>query len=101
MDYTVNTAEVTATNNELNPSSHVMFSFQVDRIAQEPNETLTVFLTPLETTTIPTGNGVFFQCSIEMVIVDSDSMYNNTVKNNTVSEPHSLLTQKVNIISNH
>lgn len=74
MDYTVNTAEVTATYNQLNPPSNkVMFSFRVDKIAQEPNETLTVNLTPLKTTTLPTGNGVFFQSSIEMVIVDSDS----------------------------
>lgn len=73
LDYTVDTAEVTASYNRLNLPSYVMLSFHVDKIAQEPNETLTLHLTPLEMTTLPTGNGVFFRHSTDIIIADSDS----------------------------
>ena len=45
--------------------------FYVDDVAQEPNETLTLTLDPRSP--IPTGNGVFFQSTSELTIIDSDS----------------------------
>ena len=51
----------------------VVLSFNVDNIAQEMNETLTLGLTPAERTALPTGDGVFFRNNITIIIVDSDS----------------------------
>ena len=55
------------------PPDNVAFTFLVDAIAQEPNETLSVELVPTATTTLPTGDAVFFRNTLNMSIVDSDS----------------------------
>ena len=45
----------------------------MDAIAQEASETLSLELVPTATTTLPTGDGVFFRNTLNMSIVDSDS----------------------------
>ena len=55
------------------PPDNVVFTFRVDAIAQEPNETLTLELVPTATTTMPTGDAVFFRNTLNMNIIDSDS----------------------------
>ena len=55
------------------PPDNVVFTFRKDAIAQEPSETLTLELVPIATTTLPTGNGVFFLKTLTMNIIDSDS----------------------------
>lgn len=54
----------------------VVLYFNVDNIAQELNETLTLGLTPIEGIVLPTGNGVFFRDNITIIITDSDSKPN-------------------------
>ena len=45
----------------------------MDTIAQEPNETFTLTLDPFQTTLDePRRDGLFFQDTIEMTIVDND-----------------------------
>ena len=53
------------------PPDNVVFTFRVDAIAQEPNETLSLELMPR--TALPTGDAVFFRNTLTMSIVDSDS----------------------------
>ena len=55
------------------PPDNVVFTFRVDAIAQEANETLSLELVPTATTTLPTGDAVFFQHTLTMNIIDSDS----------------------------
>ena len=55
------------------PPDNVAFTFLVDAIAQEPNEMLSLELVPTVTTTLPTGDAVFFRNMISMSITDSDS----------------------------
>ena len=45
--------------------------FRLDRVAQEPNETLTLRLIPI--VPIPTGDAVFFRDTLAVTLVDSDS----------------------------
>ena len=56
-----------------NPPDNVVFTFNVDAIAQEQDETLLLELVPMSTTTLPTGDAVFFRKYIVLTIVDSDS----------------------------
>ena len=72
-DYTVNTNQVRALFRRPDQPDSVVFNFNSDDIAQEPNETLILELVPTESTTLPTGNAIFFQNSINMIITDSDS----------------------------
>ena len=72
-DYTVNTNLVRALFRRPDPPDNVVFTFRVDAIAQEPNETLTLELVPTATTTMPTGDAVFFRNTLNMNIIDSDS----------------------------
>ena len=55
------------------PPDNVVFTFRVDAIAQEQDETLLLELVPMSTTTLPTGGAVFFRKYIALTIVDSDS----------------------------
>ena len=50
--------------------SNVVFTFRVDTIAQEPNETFTLTLNPVVPPT--PREGLFFQDVIQVTIVDSD-----------------------------
>jgi predicted Rdx family selenoprotein len=69
----VNTARVRAlTNGQI---SNVVLTFRVDSIAQELNETFTLKLEPLVQPNPRTG-GLFFQDTIQVTIVDSDSKEN-------------------------
>ena len=68
-DYAVNNNAVrfiTAVSTSVN----LPVSFHVDSVAQEPDETLTITLD--ESTSIPSGNGVFFRNTTELTIIDSD-----------------------------
>ena len=68
-DYTVNTVRVRAlANGQLD---NVVVTFRVDTVAQEPNETFTLTLTPLNAP--PPREGLFFQNSVNVTIIDSDS----------------------------
>ena len=55
------------------PPDNVVFTFRVDGIAQELNETLSLQLVPTATTTIPSGDAVFFRNTLNISIIDSDS----------------------------
>ena len=73
-DYSISTSEVNMLYNKPDPPDNVMLTFHTDNIAQEPNETLTlVLLAALETTDLPTGDGVFFRNITNVTIADSDS----------------------------
>ena len=72
-DYTVNTLRTRALAN--GAISNVVLTFRVDSIAQEPNETFTLTLDPLVAPN-PREGQLFFRNSIEVSIVDSDSMEN-------------------------
>ena len=62
-------------------SVEVQVIFCTDGIAQEGNVTVTLELEPLPTTILPTGEAVFFQRTIDMIIIDTDSKYlSNGVK---------------------
>ena len=60
--------------NRPTPPDNVVFTFCVDAIAQERNETLLLGLVPTSTTTLPTGDGVFFRKYTLLTIMDSDCM---------------------------
>ena len=68
-DYTVNTLRARALAN--GQIANVVLTFRVDSIAQEPNETFTLTLDPLVQPN--PREGLFFQNTIEVTIVDSDS----------------------------
>ena len=72
-DYTVNTNQVRALFNRPTPPDNVVFTFRIDAIAQEPNETLFLELVPTATTTLPSGDAVFFRNTLNISIIDSDS----------------------------
>ena len=55
------------------PPDNVVFTFRVDGIAQELNETLSLQLVPTATTTLPSGDAVFFKNTLNISIIDSDS----------------------------
>ena len=52
-------------------TSNVVLTFRVDSIAQEPNETFILTLRPLNPPT--PREGLFFQNTIPVTVVDSDS----------------------------
>ena len=68
-DYSVNTLRVRALAN--GQIQNVVLTFRVDTVAQEPNETFTLTLNPL-VAPIP-REGLFFQNTIQVTVVDSDS----------------------------
>ena len=51
--------------------NNVVLTFRVDRIAQEPNETFTLTLDPV--VALNPREGLFFQSTLQVTIVDSDS----------------------------
>jgi hypothetical protein len=68
----VNTLRARAlTNGQI---SNVVLTFRVDSIALEPNETLTLTLVPLVQPN--PREGLFFQNTIDVTIIDSDSKLN-------------------------
>lgn len=70
-DYTVNTAQVRLLFETPNERAPVVFTFRVDTIAQEANETLQLRLEPV--TPLPLLSEFIFRDTIDMVIIDSDS----------------------------
>ena len=73
-DYTVNTRRTAALGS--GRIMNVVLTFRVDTIAQEPNETFTLTLVPnfdLMAVGLQ-GEGVFFRNTIEVTIMDNDSM---------------------------
>ena len=70
MDYVVNTARVRALFGSSTPEN-VSVTFRMDAIAQEPDETLTLRLSPLVSG--PMGDSIFFRDNITLTIIDSDS----------------------------
>ena len=69
-DYIVNTNFIRATRDLV---MNVVFILRMDSIAQENNETFTIELVPRAGTNIPTGDGAFFENTVEVTIIDSDS----------------------------
>ena len=75
-DYTVNTARTAALVD--GRIMNVVLTFHVDTIAQEPNENFTLTLVPnidLAAASLQ-GEGVFFQNTIEVTIIDNDGKDN-------------------------
>ena len=68
-DYTLNTLMARALFRATAPVD-VVVTFRVDSIAQEPNETFTLTLVPSAPPT--PREGLFFQNTIQMSIVDSN-----------------------------
>ena len=67
-DYSVGTLRVRALAN--GQIQNIVLTFRVDTIALEPNETFTLTLNPL---VVPTPReGLFFQNTIDVTIIDSD-----------------------------
>ena len=60
--------------------TNVVLYFNVDNVAQEKNETLTLSLTPIDGIDLPTGNGVFFRSNMTIIITDNDSKANSYTK---------------------
>ena len=56
------------------PPDNVVFTFRVDAIAQEPNETLSLELIPAATTTLPSGDAVFFRNTLSMTLTVRDCL---------------------------
>ena len=52
--------------NRPTPPDNVVFTFRIDAIAQELNETLFLELVPTATTTLPTGDAVFFRNTLHL-----------------------------------
>ena len=50
-------------------------TFRVDGVAQELNETVILELVPSGAVNVPTGEGIFFRRTIEIIIMDSDSRF--------------------------
>lgn len=50
----------------------MVFTFRVDTIAQEANETLDLLLVPAPGTSLPPTTEFFFRDTLNMVIIDSD-----------------------------
>ena len=71
-DYSVNSLRVRALAN--GQIQNVVLTFRVDSIAQEPNETFNLTLNPVVAPT--PREGLFFQNTIQVTIVDSDSKDN-------------------------
>ena len=74
-DYSIGTNRVRALFRQPVPPDNVVFTFRVDGIAQEPDESLTLELVPSATITLPSGSAVFFQNTLALTIVDSDSEF--------------------------
>lgn len=72
-DYTINTRLVTVTFGRSGSSDSVMFTFFMDSIAQENDETFSLQLVPTGSTTLPSGNAIYFQDSLSIIIMDNDS----------------------------
>ena len=49
--------------------------FRTDGIAQEDNDTVTLELVPLSTTSVPSGENIFFLDTIDIIIIDTDGEY--------------------------
>ena len=75
-DYTVNTGRTAALVS--GRIMNVVLTFRVDTIAQEPNETFTLTLVPgIDLTTAGLqGEGIFFQNTTEVTIIDNDGKDN-------------------------
>ena len=71
MDFIIQTSSVKLTNQSR--SQLVSIKLLVDGVAQEPVETFTLDLLPVEPSTIPEGTGVFFQQMLIVNIQDADS----------------------------
>lgn len=72
-DYTVDTNQVRALFQRPDPPDSVVFTFNVDGIAQEDNETFQLMLDSTITADLSNRNGVFFRKYLNLTIVDSDS----------------------------
>lgn len=70
----INTAEVRALFHSPDPQD-VMVVFRADSVAQESDESFTLELVPSSSTSLPTGESVFFRRTIDMTIIDSDGEY--------------------------
>lgn len=70
-DYTVNTLQARLLFGSPDERIPVVFTFRVDTIAQEANETLQLRLEPA--TPLPPLSAFIFRDTINMVIIDSDS----------------------------
>ena len=74
MDYILITRRARALIGSSTPDN-VAVTIRVDSIAQEPDETLTLRLSPVVSG--PMGDSIFFRDTITLTIIDSDSEYNN------------------------
>lgn len=55
------------------PSDNVEISLLRDNLAQEANETVKLHLHRSGAGSLPSGEGMFFRNSIDIIIIDSDS----------------------------
>ena len=71
-DYTVNTVLARLLFQSPDQRSSVVFTFRVDTIAQEANETLDLLLVPAPGSSLPVTSEFFFRNTLNMTIIDSD-----------------------------
>ena len=71
-DVTVLTSEVRFDSSQ---PQEVEVIFRTDGIAQEDNDTVTLELVPLSTTSVPSGENIFFLDTIDIIIIDTDGEY--------------------------
>ena len=71
-DVTVLTSEVRFDSSQ---PQEVKVIFRTDGIAQEDNDTVTLELVPLSTTSVPSGENIFFLDTIDIIIIDTDGEY--------------------------
>ena len=73
-DFMISTGEIRISYENPDPEV-VAVNFHVDNVAQEGNETFTMELMPSSTTTVPTGESIYFLKTIDMTIIDSDGRH--------------------------
>ena len=71
-DYTVNTVRARILFQPPDQFDNVVFTFRVDTIVQEVNETLDLQLVPVPGVSLPSSDS-FFRNTLNMTIIDSDS----------------------------
>ena len=72
LDYIVTTSQVSAMFRTPDQLDSVAFTFRLDGVVQEPNETFFLELVPTATTNLPTGDAVFFRNTLNMIIIDNE-----------------------------
>ena len=75
MDYAVNTSQVIASNEASDPPGDVKFTFNLDGVVLEQNETFSLELVSTDSNQLPRGDFVYFLNTLNLTIIDNDRKY--------------------------